>query len=311
MLNLLLFLYAGLGNNFFLAVLVFTILMRLVMLPLTLRQLRSTKKLQILTPKLQEIQKKYGKDRQRQAQETMKAYKEAGVSPLGCLGPMFIQFPIWIGLYQAIIQALPIEPERLVTLSQNLYSNMPLVHRAIPVEGGFLWLNLGFPDSTPILPVLVAGSMWVLQKMSAIQSVDERQQSMNNMMQWMLPLMFGVFTFTFPSGLAIYWVISNLISIVMQYYTTGWGGLATLWAKKAPAPAPAADAPAAGKPAPGGQAQGTTVATPASPQANRKEMQSHGKRGEIRQDRRGSDRAGTQGTRRPERRSRSRRHQQR
>ncbi|MBI2866938.1 MAG: membrane protein insertase YidC [Chloroflexi bacterium] len=288
MLNLLVFLSAVLGNNFGISIIVFTILMRLVLMPLTLRQLRSTKKMMALQPRLQEVQKKYGKDKQRQSQEMMKAYKEAGVSPLGCLGPMVIQFPIWIGLYQAILQALPTTPEPLVKLSQNLYPAMPFVQSAVPLNSGFLWLDLGFPDPTPVMAILTAASMWVVQKMSTMPTTDPRQQSTNQMMQWMLPLMFAFFTFTLPSGLALYWVASNIISIVMQYFITGWGGLATVFQRKQPVPAPApAAAPA--------QAGKESV------------VDANAKRGDSSQDSGGSDRARHQRARRSARRGRGHR----
>ena len=75
------------------------------------------------------------------------------------------------------------------------------------------------------MPILVAVSVWVLQKMSTVPMADQQQQSMNKMIIWMMPLLFAFFTLAFPSGLALFWVISNIIGIVMQYYITGWGSL--------------------------------------------------------------------------------------
>jgi YidC/Oxa1 family membrane protein insertase len=230
MLNSLIVLYTYLGHNFGVTIIIFTVIIRLITLPLTLRQLRASKAMQSLAPKLQEIQRKY-KDPQQRSQEQMKLYKEHGVNPLGCLGPMVIQFPIWIGLYQSIIQALAIVPERLLSLSQHLYP-WSLVHEAVPLESRFLWLNLGQPDPFPILPLLVGGSMWVQQKMMTTPTADPRSQSMNRMMQWMMPLMFAFLTLSFPSGLALYWVASNIVGIGMQYFVTGWGGLVTTPATK-------------------------------------------------------------------------------
>ena len=124
MLNALLGLYTLLGNQFWLAIIFFTIIIRVLMTPLMLPQLRSAKKMQELQPKLQELQKKYGKDRERLSQEQMKLYREAGVNPMGGCLPMLIQFPIWIGLYQSIIQALGYQPLQLLNLSQNIYGRM-------------------------------------------------------------------------------------------------------------------------------------------------------------------------------------------
>tara|TARA_B100001123_G_C14810561_1_gene828137 strand:- start:42 stop:650 length:609 start_codon:yes stop_codon:yes gene_type:complete len=136
---------------------------------------------------------------------------------------MFIQFPIWIGLYQAIIQTLPSTPERLATLSNKLYWWLPSVHKAVPINGDFLGLDLAVPDPTRIiLPVLVGVSMFVMQKMTTMPSTSPQQDSTNRMMLWMMPVMFGFFTIQFPSGLAIYWIVSNIVGIVIQGFVTGW-----------------------------------------------------------------------------------------
>lgn len=239
MTNGLLLLAVALFHNFGFGILALTVLIRILTFPLTVRQLKQTKAMGSLQPKLQEIQKKYAKDRQRVSQETMRAYKEAGVSPIGCLGPMLIQFPIWIALYYGLVRALPSAPESLVGLSSLLYSWATPVHSSIPFSSAFLWLDLAKPDSTPVMPVLVGASMWVMQKMSTYPTADPRQNQTNQIMLWMMPLMFIFFSFSFPSGLTLYWFISNVVGIVMQYFVTGWGGLATLWPWK-PKPVPEA-----------------------------------------------------------------------
>jgi len=239
MTNGLLLLAVALFHNFGLGILALTVLIRGLTFPLTVRQLKQTKAMGALQPKLQDIQKRYSKDRQRLSQETMRAYKEAGVSPIGCLGPMLIQFPIWIALYYGLVKALPSTPESLVGLSSLLYSWATAVHSAIPFSSGFLWLDLAEPDSTPVMPVLVGASMWVMQKMSTYPTTDPRQRQTNQIMLWMMPLMFVFFSFSFPSGLTLYWFVSNVVGIVMQYFVTGWGGLATLWERK-PKPVPEA-----------------------------------------------------------------------
>ena len=229
MLNSLVVLYGLLFSNFGLSIILFTIVMRIATLPLTMRQLRQTKAMSSLQPKLKEIQQRYAKDKQRISQETMRLYKEHGVNPLGCLGPMLIQFPIWIGLYQSIIRLIPNTPESLAGLAQHLYSWLPLVSEAVPVNSSFLWMDLAGSaqaDRIPfLLPILVGGSMWVQQKMMTMPTTDPRQAQTNSMMLWMMPLMFGFLTLQFPIGLALYWMVSNIIGIVVQYFVTGWGSL--------------------------------------------------------------------------------------
>jgi YidC/Oxa1 family membrane protein insertase len=213
-------------HNFGLAILLLTVVVRVILLPTTFSQMRSTKAMQSLQPKMQELQKKYGRTNpQKLNQEVMKLYKEAGISPLGCLWPMLIQMPIWIALYQSIMRALAATPEDLLALSQNLYS-WDIVRQAIPLNENFLWWNLAQPDPYLVLAVLVGGTMWVQQKMVTAPATDPRQAQMTQMTTLMMPLMFGLFTLSFPSGLALYWVVSNIIGIVLQYFISGgWGYL--------------------------------------------------------------------------------------
>ena len=224
MLNGLIALSAVFGGSFGLAIIVLTIIVRLILLPFTLRQLNSTRILQTMQPKIQELQKKYGKNQRKLQQEMMRLYKEAGVNPLGCIWPMLIQFPVWIALYQSIMRALATTPESLLDLFHHLYSS-EVVARAIPLNSHFLWLDLGVPDGTLILAIIVGGTMWVQQKMVTAPSLDPRQQSMNSMMLLMMPFMFALFTLMFPSGLALFWAVSNVIGIGIQYKVTGWGYL--------------------------------------------------------------------------------------
>ena len=289
MLNGVVVLYAILGHNFGITIIVFTIIVRVATLPLTLRQIRSTKKMSEVQPRLQVLQRRYGKDRARLSQETMRLYKESGVNPIGCLGPMVVQFPIWIGLYMAIIKGLPTSPENLAELAGRLYSWLPLVNNVVPLDSGFLWLDLSRPGGGP-LAVLVGASMWVLQKMSTSANADPKQQSTQKMMLWMMPFMFGFFTLSLPSGLPVYWFVSNLVGIAIQYFVTGWGGL--IPARRQPAPA-AAD-------------QEAQYSDSNSPQD--KETESDGQSGDQRQDDRGSNRTRAKGARRRARGSRHRSH---
>lgn len=224
MLNGLIVLYNFSFRDFGIAIIIFTILTRVLILPLTIKQLKATKAMSLLQPKIQEIQKKYAKDKAKLSQETMALYKEAGISPMGCLVPTLVQMPIWIALYQAIIKVSPTNPQDLFDLSRLLYP-AEWLHNLVPLKEQFLWLNLGQPDTLMILPVLVGGSMWVQQKMVTTGTGDPKQESMNRMMLWMWPMMFFLFSLQFASGLALYWIVSNIIGIVIQYFVTGWGGL--------------------------------------------------------------------------------------
>src|SRR5687768_14318645 len=166
MLNALLFLYTVLFNNFTLTILVFTVLIRLLTYPLTHQQQKSTKKLAELqqSDAWKKMQEKYGKDKEKIAQEQMKLYKEAGVNPFGSCLPMIIQFPVLIGLYQAINLAMAASPVQLLDLSKHIYPFVPNVANLIPLQNEFLWLNLGLPDPFYILPLLVVVTTWLQSK---------------------------------------------------------------------------------------------------------------------------------------------------
>jgi len=219
-------------SSFGLTIIFLTIVIRAVMYPLTVRQLRASKGMQELQPKLVELRKKLAKDKQRLAKEEMAMMKEAGVSPAGCLVPMLIQMPIWIALYQSIIRVLAIAPEDFLNLSRHLYPTWTLVFSQVPLENQFLWLDLAVPDRLILMPILVGGTMWLQQKMVTPSGSDTAQQAQTRMMNWMMPLMFAFFCLSFPSGLSLYWLASNLISIAMQYFIGGWGGLATLFGQR-------------------------------------------------------------------------------
>lgn len=226
MLNILLLLYDVLFHNFALSVVVFTILVRVVTFPLMLPQQKSSKAMAELQPRLQELQKKYAKDKEKLSKAQMELYKEAGVNPFGGCLPMLIQFPIWIGLYQAILLALGTSPQGMLALGKDIYQPLQAsLSHLIPLNARFLWLDLGHPDPYYLLPILVAGSMWVQQKMMTMPSSDPQTASMNQTMQVTMPLMFGFITLQVSAGLALYLVVSNVVGIVFQYFTMGWGGL--------------------------------------------------------------------------------------
>jgi YidC/Oxa1 family membrane protein insertase len=210
-------------GSYGLAIIVFTLLLRGVTLPLTLKQMQSSKKMQQLQPEMQRIQKQYS-DPKRRSEEQMKLYKEAGVNPLGCVVPMLIQFPIWIALYQVIRITLATTPESLIDLSHRLYP-WSFVQHAVPLASHFLWLNLGQPDKTLIMPILVFATMWLQQKLTMTQQTmvaGSQSAQTNQMMLWIMPLMFAYFSWTLPSGLSLYWVITNVAGIALNYYIFEW-----------------------------------------------------------------------------------------
>jgi len=226
MINALLMFYDLLGNNYVLAIAVFTIVIRLITLPLNLRQQKSMMQTQEMQPQIQAIQKKYKDNPQRMQEE----FKKIGYNPtdslMGCL-PLLIQMPILFGLYRAIIVTLGSTPQSLFELSLRAYPFIDLTP-LLPVANKFLWLNLGQPDPYFILPVLVFATMWLQQKlMTPAQDNKDKKKgkddnpaaAMSKSMQTTMPLMFGFFSLSFPSGLSIYFVLANIIGIGQGYYT--------------------------------------------------------------------------------------------
>jgi YidC/Oxa1 family membrane protein insertase len=217
--NLFVLLNALLGNAG-LAVIVITVIIRILTLPLTLKQMQSMRAMGALAPRMQEIQKRH-KDPKRRSEEQMKLYREAGINPLGCLSSMLLQFPILIALYTTFRLSLGESPEALIALSDRLY-DWDVLRRGLPLNADFLWMNLGRSDPF-IIPISVAISTYVLQKMNTLPAVDAKQAAQNQMMNLMMPLIFGWITLILPSGLGLYYVLSNIIGMVLQYFYVGRG----------------------------------------------------------------------------------------
>lgn len=274
MTNVLVVLNNLLFGSFGMAIIVFTIIMRVFTFPLTLRQLHSSRAMASIQPRMAEIKKKY-KDPKRQSEETMKLYREAGVNPLGCLFQMVVQMPIWIALYQVIRLALGSTPEALIGLRGHLYPWSYIQH-AVPLSNQFLWLDLSQPDL--LLGLLVGLSMFVQQKITTVPTTDERQQSMSSTMLWMMPLMFSYFALNVPSGLPLYWFLSALVSIILQQVYVGssltWRTLFTLQPAGLPRTAMAEQRPAK---LPAGQEPPVEEVEP-EPDRRYKKRSRHGKR---------------------------------
>lgn len=231
MINSLAVLYLLLFSNFGLAIISFTVVVRVLMIPLTIRQSRQMRRLQGLSPRMKAIQDKYrGKkdpeSRRAQSSETMSLYREVGVNPIGCLGPMVLQIPIWIGFYRAILRTMPTTPEGTANLSESFYSWNPAA-TLVPFDRLFLGIDLADTVSSvyfPLnfaLPVLVGASMFITTKMTGTMGADERQRQQQRIMMWMMPIMIGVFTYQFPAGLGIYILLSNIVGVVIQYFVGG------------------------------------------------------------------------------------------
>ena len=177
-------------HNWGLAIICVTLVVKAILYPLTKAQYTSMAKMRMLQPKLQEMRERFGEDRQRMSQEMMKLYKDEKVNPLGGCLPLLLQMPIFIALYWTFMEAVEI--------------------RHAPFFG---WIqDLSAQDPYYILPILMGASMFLLQKMSPTPVADPMQQKIMNFM----PLIFMVFFLWFPAGLVLYWLVSNLITIIQQ-----------------------------------------------------------------------------------------------
>jgi YidC/Oxa1 family membrane protein insertase len=230
--SVLLWIYDIVGHNFGLAIILFTILIRIVTWPLNAQQMKGAAAMQNLQndKEWQDIQKKYAKDKEKLAQEQMRVYREKGINPFGSCLPTLIQFPIIIALYQSITRALAVTPLGLLQLSRSASAFSFLdVSKLIPLQSKFLWMDLGRPEPYYILAVIVALTTYIQSKLTLPASTNPNDQSaaMSNMMSIYMPLLLGYFALTFPSGLAVYFITSNVLGIA-QYAMQGkanWSNL--------------------------------------------------------------------------------------
>ena len=139
MVNILMIFYYFFSMNMGWSIIIFTLLMKTVMIPLTLKQGRQMKAMSAVQPKILQLQERYKDDKAKIQQETLKMYRQSGVNPVGCLGPMILQMPIFIGLFWALRGLLAKTPEGLVKLSDLVYSSVPYVSFVVPVDSFFGW----------------------------------------------------------------------------------------------------------------------------------------------------------------------------
>ena len=186
--------------NYGVAIILITVVVRLLMFPIMQRQMRSMKRMSAIAPRMKEIQEQYKDDKERQSQEVMKLYKESGFNPLtGCL-PMLLQLPVFIGLYYALQNAIALRQEPFFAW----------IHDLSAPESLFMIPGLDLP--VRLLPILMGGSM-VLQSRLTPTTMDPVQA---RMMNTIMPLMFTFMFYQFASGLVLYWLVSNLLGIAQQ-----------------------------------------------------------------------------------------------
>lgn len=187
-----------LGGNFGLSIIVVTILIRLVILPLMIKQTKSSKAMQALQPEMKKLREKYSskdaKTQQKLQQETMALFQKHGVNPMAGCFPLIIQMPILIGFYHAISRTREI------------------------AQDNFLWFDLGEKDPYYILPIVAGITTFIQQK---IMMAGQEQNPQMAMMLWMMPIMIVIFAFNFPAALSLYWVVGNIFMIVQTYFIKG------------------------------------------------------------------------------------------
>ena len=227
--------------SFGIAIMIFTVIVRLILFPLSVTSLRSSRRMQLLSPRLKELQKQHKGDRQAMAQAQMELYKQHGVNPLmGCL-PQLAQLPVLFALYWAIIG---------VTNDEDMLATLEMAFLWIPdLATPDVWLPPGvdLPFKLPGVLALTAGAtQWVVQRMMMNRmATDPQQQMIQNVMQFM-PIMIVFFAMQFPAGLALYWVVSNIFSIGQQWIIMRDKSLNV--APSAPAAATAGNASTNGEP---------------------------------------------------------------
>ena len=190
LLKILIWIHSYVGN-YGISIILLTILVRLVLFPLTYKGSKSMKRMQQLQPKMLKIREKFKDKKQKLNAEMMGLYRKNKVNPLGGCLPILLQLPIFFSLYSALSTAVELRHEPF-----------------------FAWIvDLSVPDGLGITPVLMGISMYLIQKMTPTGMMDPTQAKIMSM----LPIIFTVFTFTFPTGLTLYWLTSNILSVGQQY----------------------------------------------------------------------------------------------
>ena len=185
---------ASLGMpNYGLAIIFMTIAIKLILFPLTQKQMKSMRGMQEIQPKIKYIQEKYKDDPQKMQGKVMELYKENGVNPFGGCLPLLIQMPIFIAFYQSLYK----------------------FNFAVAEHARFLWIpDIGQPDGLYLLAILAATTTFLQQRVSMVDTKDPTQKTM----LYIMPLFMAWIAATLPAGLPLYWVTFNILGILQQLY---------------------------------------------------------------------------------------------
>ena len=187
-------------------------------------------------PRYKKIQEKYKDDKERLAQEQMKLYKELGINPMGSCLPTLIELPLILGLYQSVVRAMASTPFELFRLEQSIYPGFIDPVKVLPLRHIFLWMDLGQPErltifgfGVPVLAILVVISTYLQTKLiSPPSSGDGQAEMMTKSMNLYMPFLMGFMAYSLASGLALYFLTSNIIGII-QYGLLGKANLSNLF----------------------------------------------------------------------------------
>jgi YidC/Oxa1 family membrane protein insertase len=229
--NALLVIYNYIGD-FGIAIILFTILIRLITHPLMAKQIKSAQAMQNLTQdkRYKAMQEKYKGQKEKLAQAQMELYKEMGVSPFASCLPTLIQLPLIIGLYQSLTRAMASTPAEMLYLKQHIYSGLLNISTLIPLDSHFLWMDLSQPErlfipglefGIPVMAVIVVITSYMQTKLTMPPADPTNQNAMmTNMMNIYMPLLMGYLAWTLSAGLSLYFLVSNIIGI-LQYAMLG------------------------------------------------------------------------------------------
>ena len=230
MITVMIFIYRFVGESFGITIILFTILIRLATWPLNAQQMKGAKAMQDLQNDKEWIaaQKKYAKDREKLAQEQFRIQRERGINPLSSCLPTLIQFPILFALIPSITYAIGSYPLSLLKLSRSVFFQD--VTALIPLNSHFLGMDLGLPERTmilgfgiPVLALIVALTTYVQSKLtmpSSSPNPNDQAAATARIMSIQMPIMLFLFSLNYASGLSIYFITSNILSIV-QYAMMG------------------------------------------------------------------------------------------
>ena len=195
-------------GSYGLDIIILTVLIKLLLAPLTHKSFVSMKQMQKLQPQMERLKERYADDKEKLNKEIMELYKRNGVNPLGGCLPMVLQFPVFIGLYNALSTPIELRHAQFLwikDLSRPDWQSLPF---AVPP-----WWPSALPSGIPVLTILMGASMFLQQWMTPTAG-DPNQRRM----MMLMPLMFTFMFVSFPAGLTVYWLVNNVLTIVQQYW---------------------------------------------------------------------------------------------